>query len=537
MEKWIYNPVLKGFHPDPSICRAGDDYYIAVSTFQWFPGVEIWHSRDLIHWEFTGRPLNEIRLLDMNGIPDSGGVWAPCLTYDKGTFYLVYSNVYTYRNYNKDVDNFLITADDIQGPWSDPVYLNSSGFDPSMFHDNDGKKYIVNQIWDQRDKTSSFYGIYLQEYSEEKKCLTGRPVNIFKGSALGTTEAPHLYKIGKWYYLFCAEGGTFYNHAVTVARSESVTGPYQVSPYHPLLTAKDHPELALQKSGHGSLVKTQFGEWYMAYLCSRPEQKNHRCMFGRETAIQKLEMTEDGWFRTYDGKGLPAEQTPAPDLPDFRVRKLPVKRTFPGKLPGEFQTLRVPLGEDSIQFDKEKESLILYGKESMESLHKQSLIGRRREHWAFAAETRLWFEPDTFQQMAGMALYYDTTNYFYACISRDESMGKCIYLLECRHGEKRVTGKPVPLAGGKPVTLKMEVEGGSADFYWSEDSEQFFRLGNTLDATQLSDDFYEERIHGLRFTGTFVTLCCQDLQSRRKAAEYEYFVYRPLEPAEERTTC
>lgn len=537
MKKWINNPVLKGFHPDPSICRAGDDYYIATSTFQWFPGVEIWHSKDLIHWEFVNRPLNEQRLLDMNGIPDSGGVWAPCLTYNRGRFYLVYSNIYTYRNFYKDVDNFLTTADNIHGPWTDPVYLNSSGFDPSMFHDSNGKRYILNQIWDQRDRKNSFYGIYLQEYNEERQCLEGKPVNIFKGSCLGVTEAPHLYKIGRWYYLFCAEGGTFYDHAVTVARAESVTGPYQVSPYHPLLTAKNHPELELQKSGHGCLVETQMGEWYMAYLCSRPDKKKRRCMFGRETAIQKLRMTEDGWFQTEDGTGLPTEQVQAPELPNFYVGDLPTKRSFPGKLPEEFQMLRVPLGKESMQFNKNRESLILYGKESLESLHKQSLVGRRREHWKFMAETRLRFEPDTFQHMAGMALYYDTTNYFYACVSRDELRGKCVFLIECRHGNIRIVGEITPLTEGKMVTLKMEVDGENADFFWSEDGEQFFRMGQTLDATQLSDDFYQEDVHGLRFTGTFIALCCQDLQSHQKDAEYDYFIYQPLEDVKERRIC
>lgn len=532
MKKWISNPVLKGFHPDPSICRAGDDYYIATSTFQWFPGVEIYHSRDLIHWEFVTRPLDEPRLLDMNGIPDSGGVWAPCLTYSAGKFYLVYSNMYTYRNYHKDVDNFLTTAEDIRGPWSDPVYLNSSGFDPSMFHDSGGKKYILNQIWDQRDKKNAFYGIALQEYNEEKKCMEGRPVNIFKGSMLGTTEAPHLYKIGKWYYLFCAEGGTFYNHAVTVARAENVTGPYQVSPYNPLLTAKGHPELALQKSGHGCLVETRAGEWYMAYLCSRPERQTGRCMFGRETAIQKLKMTDDGWFQTADGTGMPSEKVEAPDLPDFKGKKIPVKRTFPGRLPDEFQTLRVPLTKAELYFDESKESLILRGGESMESLHRQSLVGRRREHWSFLAETQVNFEPETFQHMAGMALYYDTTNYFYACISRDEAKGKWISLLECRHGEIRPAGEGAALLQECPVTIRMQAEKDRVDFFWSQDGERFTKLGNTLDATQLSDDFYREDIHGLRFTGTFIVLCCQDLQSRSKSAEYEYFIYQPKDSRE-----
>lgn len=529
MDKWIYNPVLTGFHPDPSICRVGDDYYLATSTFHWFPGVEIYHSRDLVHWEFAGRPLNERRLLDMDGVPDSGGVWAPCLSYDRGTFYLVYSNVYTYRNFNEDINNFLTTAPSIQGPWTDPVYLNSSGIDPSLFHDDDGKKYVVNQIWNQRDKKNAFYGIYLQEYNEEKKCLEGKPVNIFRGSSLGTTEGPHLYKIGNWYYLFCAEGGTFYEHAVTVARSETITGPYQVSPYNPLLTSNGHPELTLQKSGHGCLVKTQGGEWYLAHLCGRPYRETRRCMLGRETAIQKLKMTEDGWFLTEDGTGLPRDRVPAPDLPDFPVEKIPVKRTFPGKLPEEFQTLRIPLPEDSMQFDREKETLILSGKESMESLHKQSLVGRRREHMVFTAETKLCFEPDTFQQMAGMVLYYDTTNYFYACISRDESVGKCIFLLECRHGDNRVVGKLESLSEGQPVVLRMQVNEGCADFFWSEDGKNFRKLGETMDATQLSDDFYEQDPYGLRFTGTFIALCCQDLQSREKSAEYEYFIYKPQE--------
>lgn len=527
MDKWITNPVLTGFHPDPTICRVEDDYYLATSTFQWFPGVEIYHSKDLAHWEFVGRPLNEQRLVDMTGVPDSGGVWAPCLTYDGGTFYLVYSNVYTYRNFNKDVDNFLTTAPSIQGPWTDPVYLNSSGFDPSLFHDEDGKKYVVNQIWDQRDKKNAFYGIYLQEYDTDKKYLKGKPINIFKGSSLGTTEGPHLYKIGKWYYLFCAEGGTFYEHAVTVARAKVVTGPYQVSPYNPLLTSKGHPELRLQKSGHGCLVETQDGEWYMAHLCGRPERKKRRCMLGRETAIQKVKITEDGWFLTEDGTGLPMDQVKAPDLPEFRVADIPIKRTFPGKLPEEFQTLRIPLLEDSMQFNKEKETLILYGKESMESLHKQSLVGRRREHFSFTAETKLCFEPDTFQQMAGMALYYDTTNYFYACISRDETAEKCIFLLECRHGDNRIVGKMEHLPENKPVVLKMQVIEDRAEFFWSVDGENFEKLGKTMDATQLSDDFYEEDLHGLRFTGTFIVLCCQDLQSRQKSAEYEYFIYQP----------
>lgn len=529
MKKWITNPVLTGFHPDPCICRKGEDYYIATSTFQWFPGVEIYHSKDLVNWEFVGRPLDETRLLDMNGVPDSGGVWAPCLSYSDGLFYLVYSNVYTFTNYYKDVDNFLTVSESINGPWSDPVYLNSSGFDASMFHDTDGKKYLVNQIWDHRFKDNAFYGIALQEYDVNKKKLVGNPVNIFKGSSLGSTEAPHLYKINGKYYLLCAEGGTFYEHAATLTRADRITGPYEVSPYHPLLTSYGHPELVLQKSGHGSIIETHTGEWYMAHLCARPLNNGNRCMLGRETAIQKLKLTSDGWFCTDDETGMPKEKVEPPDLPEFQVKEIPVRKTFPGKLPDEFQSLRVPLTKEWMDFNIEKERLILYGKESMESLHMQSLVARRREHFVFQAETKMYFNPQNYGQMAGFALYYDTTNYFYLCVSMDESIGKCIYLLECCHGVKNISGEMVKIPNEQDgIVLRMEVNNSEAEFYCFLNGKKE-KIGTTMDATQLSDDFYEENKHGLRFTGTFVALCCQDVRGTKKAAEFEYFEYKPGE--------
>lgn len=146
----IKNPIIPGFHPDPSVIHVGEDYYVANSTFEWFPGVEIHHSKDLIQWELICHPLNTLKLLDMCGILNSGGVWAPCLSYDRGTYYLVYSIVRTFDEMTQDTDNFLTTSSDIQGPWSEPVYLNSGGFDPSLFHDKAGTKWILNMRWDSR---------------------------------------------------------------------------------------------------------------------------------------------------------------------------------------------------------------------------------------------------------------------------------------------------------------------------------------------------------------------------------------------------
>jgi xylan 1,4-beta-xylosidase len=173
----IKNPVLKGFNPDPSICKVGDDYYIATSTFEWFPGVQIHHSKDLVHWELITHPLNRVSQLDMLGVPDSGGVWAPCLTYHDGIYYLIYTIVLN-TGHLKDTHNYLVTTDNLYGEWSEPIYLNSSGFDPSLFHDDDGKKWLVNMKWDTRIGKNCFAGILLQEYDKENKRLVG-PVRTY----------------------------------------------------------------------------------------------------------------------------------------------------------------------------------------------------------------------------------------------------------------------------------------------------------------------------------------------------------------------
>lgn len=243
----IHNPILRGFHPDPSICRAGDDYYIATSTFEWFPGVRIHHSRDLVNWRPLTYALTRNSQLNMEGDPDSGGIWAPCLTYDNGLFYLIYTDVKSRQGAFKDTPNYLVTAENIEGPWSEPVYLNSSGFDPSLFHDEDGRKWLVNMLWDHRTGRNSFAGIVLQEYSAEEQRLVGPVTNIYKGTELALTEGPHLYRKDGWYYLITAEGGTQYDHAVTVARAKQIEGPYETAPVNPLLTSAGHPELVLQK--------------------------------------------------------------------------------------------------------------------------------------------------------------------------------------------------------------------------------------------------------------------------------------------------
>ena len=245
----IVNPILPGFNPDPSICRVGDDYYIATSTFEWYPGVQIHHSTDLVNWRLVKRPLDRAAQLDMRGNPDSCGVWAPCLSYADGLFWLVYTDVKRLDGNFKDAHNYIVTAPAIEGPWSDPVYVNSSGFDPSLFHDDDGRKWFLNMQWNHfsHGRRRQPEAPVLRRHPaagirrEGEASWSGRSRTSFAAAPHGLVEAPHLYKRNGWYYLTTAEGGTGYDHAVTMARSRTIDGPYELHPHIHLITSKDAP--------------------------------------------------------------------------------------------------------------------------------------------------------------------------------------------------------------------------------------------------------------------------------------------------------
>lgn len=531
----ITNPILKGFNPDPSIIRVEDDYYIATSTFEWFPGVQIHHSKDLVHWELITHPLSRKSQLNMIGNPDSGGVWAPCLSYDKGTFYLIFTDVKSHIGSFKDTHNYVVTAQHIQGPWSEPYYLNSSGFDPSLFHDDDGRKWFVNMVWDHRKNKNSFGGILLQEYSEDEHRLVGPIHNIFRGTKLGLTEAPHLYKREGFYYLMTAEGGTRLGHAVTMARSASIYGPYEVDPQNPMLTSFQKPELELQKAGHGSLVETPTNEWYLVHLIGRPLQVNGRCNLGRETAIQKVEWDEAGWLRLVDGSNSPSlilEGPPVPEHP-FALEDNNHDDFDSGQFSIHYNSLREPITDEWATLTERPGYLRLRGRESFNSTHRQSLIARRQQAFHIVAETAVEFDPETFQQMAGLVYYYNTKNYYFLRISWDEELGKCIGIMASNRG---VYQEPLDLEisveGWDRVYLKAEIDDERLQFYYSQDGDNWLTIGPILDASTLSDENAELKHEGFfmdqGFTGAFIGLCVQDLSGRRKHADFDYLAYREL---------
>lgn len=525
--KSIQNPVIPGFNPDPSFVRAGDDYYIANSTFEWFPGVQIHHSRDLIHWRLLGQAVTRPAQLDLRGIGDSAGVWAPSMSYHNGQFWLIYTNI---RGAGmgrpfKDIGIYLITAPDILGPWSDPIVLNSIGFDPSLFHDDDGRKWLVNMIWDFRKDHSRFAGIVVQEYDHDRRRLIGPMTNVLAKNVL--TEGPNIYKRDGWYYLMLAEGGTGWNHGISMARSRSITGPYELDPQPSVLTARDDPSLALQKAGHGELVQTQSGDWYLAHLASRPlgTGEHRRCILGRETCIQKVAWSPDGWLRLTAGGWHPQVEVPAPAaLPETPWPPSPERDDFDAEhLDIRWSALRVPRDESWISLTERPGWLRLRGRDSLHSLFYQSLIARRLQSFRCIVETCVEFEPTHFTQMAGLICYYDTRQHYYLRITRDEAVGKVLGIVLTDNGAyDELRSSELTINTWSRCFLRAEIDHDRLQFSASPDSRDWQPVGSPLDLSKLSDDYGS----ALRFTGTMIGLCAQDLGGTHTTADFDYFIMK-----------
>lgn len=519
----LVNPVLRGFRPDPSFVRVGEDYFLATSTFEWWPGVALHHSRDLVHWRLVGHALTRESQLNLRGIADSGGVWAPSLSYADGRFWLIYTNVRTCgmgRPF-KDVGIYLTTAPTITGPWSDPVTLNAIGFDPSLFHDDDGRKWLANMMWDFRPGRPRFAGIVVQEFDAIRNQLIGPMHRLLTKDVL--IEGPNLYKRGGWYYLMLAEGGTGWNHGISMARSRHLLGPYELDPQPAVLTTRDAPDWPLQKAGHGELVETPRGEWFLAHLASRPLRvgDERRCTLGRETCLQRV-VWQDDWLRLADGGVRPRLRVPAPagvlahPWPECSPRD-----DFDGpNLGPHWLSLRGPIDGDWASLEKRRGWLRLVGRESLHSLFHQSLVAQRLTEHRMRAETRLDFRPTHFTQSAGLVCYYDTRTHFYLRMTWEESRGVIVGVALTEDG---VYAEPAEAqlewAAGVPVHLRAEIDGAELRFSVSDDARSWIPVGGVFDASKLSDDFGT----GLHFTGTLVGVCAQDLGGTGCVADFDYF--------------
>ena len=564
----MHNPILPGFNPDPCICRKGDDYYLAVSSFEWMPGIPIYHSRDLAHWELLTHVLTDDTAVNLKNLPSAKGVWAPCLTYcaEEDLFYVVYGVMNSMNARFFDVDNFVITSRSIEGPWSEPVYLHSAGFDASILHDTNGRKYIVSLMWETRDGYEKPGAICAVEYDPLKRQIIGYPKRIWRGATdRGCIEAPHLTKRNGYYYLMCAEGGTGYNHAVTMGRSRDVFGPYEPDPAGPLVTSQpaasnerkdaDHlkpkyynPESVLQKSGHGSYVDLPDGETYLVHLTARPrvirdtpEERARlspyapvwpdgympdgildlRCTLGRETAIEKMHWTEDGWLRMADGGNLAQEAVPEPALPSVKMKEIPERDDFNESSLGNFYYAPRRMPQRFCDLTSRPGWLRMRGCESQASLNRVSLLARKLTNLGCTFTTKLEFSPDFYQQDAGLMLYYDNMNNLYLRKYYSETIGgEALGIVQLENGHKtEYTESRVPLTKGAPVWLRLTVRDRDTFFTWSLDGENWTRIGGIFDTSIFSDEYCKFG----EFTGTMAGLFCRDSLLHRKCADFDFF--------------
>ncbi len=298
----IKNPLLRGFYPDPSICRAGEDYYLVNSSFAYYPGIPVFHSRDLKNWKQIGNVLESKSQLPLENAGISEGIYAPTIRFHRGIFYVITTNI-------KNGGNFYVTAKNPAGPWSEPVYLDGAeGIDPSLFFDRDGSCYYIGTK--ERREGAAYFGdneIWLQRLDLEKGKLAGESVAIWHGSMKHAIwpEGPHLYDKDGMYYLMIAEGGTEFYHSITIARSASLFGPYEGCPGNPVFTHRHLGRQAeIQNAGHGDLIQTIDGSWYMVLLASRMEKGV--CNLGRETFLAKVSW-ENGWPVVNPGMGRLSE--------------------------------------------------------------------------------------------------------------------------------------------------------------------------------------------------------------------------------------
>ena len=297
------NPVIPGFHPDPSVCRVGDDFYLVNSSFQYFPGVPLFHSKDMVNWEQIGHCLTRPSQLPLHDASAWGGIYAPTIRYNDGTFYMITTNV-------SDKGNFIVHTTDPRGEWSEPVWVEQGGIDPSLYFE-DGKCYLVSNP----DNC-----IFLCQIDP----MTGKQLTESKRIWTGTggryPEGPHIYKKDGWYYLLISEGGTEYGHKVTIARSRRIDGPYTGNPANPILThinmnAQGSP---IQGTGHADLVEAPDGSWWMVCLAFRPQTGTHH-LLGRETFLAPVRWDKGAW-PVVNGDGTIALQmdVPTPAAAVFR---------------------------------------------------------------------------------------------------------------------------------------------------------------------------------------------------------------------------
>ena len=509
------NPILPGYHPDPSICRVGEDYYLVNSTFEWYPGMPVYHSRDLVNWELIGYGIHRPLQLEFPaGLGDNRGVFAPTIRHHNGIFYIINTCVGCGGNY-------YITASNPAGPWSDPIWVKEApGIDPSLFWDDDGRCYYVGH-GNLKEKQEWFdqQGIWMQELEIETGKLIGKRLQLTHGHASNArwAEGPHLYKIEGKYLLLVAEGGTDFNHSVTVFNSDSLWGPYIPNQVNPVLTHRhlgnDYPVWA---TGHADLVETQHGDWWSVLLAKR--KVDGFTLLARETFLcpVKMEVQNDVLTPVYNpGLGILPEEHVRPALPWSPVTPVPQNDEFRSEqLALHWNFLRTPYDR---WYELTGEALeISLRPEALEKLENPSFIARRIEHHSFLAATHMQFASGKENEQAGLAIYRTSKNHYQFLKQKKE-----LVLI------KTIDGRPEEVARlpykTSEVYLVVEVHDLELRFKYGSSMDELEQIGSVQNMNVVSDEL------AWGFNGSYVGMYATSKGQKSKAsATFEYFEYGGL---------
>ncbi len=521
----IKNPVLQGFYPDPVICYINNSFYIANSTFEYYPGVTISKSEDLANWKTVSYPLKHNKHMNLIGIRNSCGIWAPCLSHCDGISYLVYTEVRSFLGEN-NCKNYITYTDDIDSDnWSEPIFINSLGFDPSLFHDTDGKKYFISMDfgYEKENNFSKFLGILITELHSTTLKPIGKTVKIYEGEYL---EGIHIYKKDGYYYLIGANGGTSYQHCAVVARSKNIYGEYKFkkdTKY--LITTKNDKNSYLQKVGHGSICEDKNGRWWLAFLSARPLglamgktlEENKNCPLGRETSISEIKWV-DGWPYLKNGGIVPSREFLGYDS---QKNLLSIDYNFDDdKFLKDFQNLRQPAHYEIL----ENGYLRLFGKENIKSTYFQNMFVTRQHHFNFEAITSVTNKNKSSKVMGGLLYRYSENNQYYLQFTYDEKLNKNV--LEVIEIKKSIQREPFKdkkiIIHNDTVHLKLIGNYDKAMFYYSIDGKTFEEINYLIDVNMLSDENDEP----IGFTGGMIGMVAQDLEYDIRYCDFGYFKYR-----------
>ncbi|KLI64967.1 glycoside hydrolase family 43 protein [Aurantiacibacter marinus] len=457
------NPVLPGFHPDPSIVQVGDDFYVVTSTFAWFPGLPVFHSRDLVNWRQVGNAIDRPGQVDFAGLGTNRGLFAPAIAHDGSRFWIANTCI-------ECGNNFVITADDPAGPWSNPKWLDFGGIDPSLYFEDDRAWIVYNDAPPGDPLYEGHRALWLQELDlVTMQMMPRRTLLVNGGLDLADqpvwAEGPHIYRVDGWYYLLAAEGGTADQHSQTIYRSRALEGPYEAGPLNPILTQRglspERPD-RVEATGHADFVQLADGSWWGVFLATRPFA-GQSTLLGRETFLLPVRW-EDGWpYFLRPGEAVPPV-IGAPDLPASAGTDWSAWRDeFDADALGlEWIGIRTPAAVQRAALLDGTLQLVP-GSDGPGSLGKPAFVGRRMRHHEAQFETQVDFAPTDQGQQAGLLAFVDESHFLSVGVELDE--GERLVTVRRRAGEDEpeegvvVASRMVPSAG--PVGLRLRFEQGT----------------------------------------------------------------------------